>query len=118
VHRLIFVVLTIELDEEPEVRPGQVDLCNELIPPVRHDELSHWVRQLWHAARQLHHACLEQAAGCGSASRAKAEDAADAWRARRARSLELRKGALELLERDQPLAKRGFECLLPFEVTQ
>jgi hypothetical protein len=61
VDRLARVVLSVQLDEQPELGPGQIDACDEPAIGVAHDELADRIGQARHCARQLDHERLEQA---------------------------------------------------------
>src|SRR5207244_2467121 len=61
VDGLTLVMLSVELDEQPETGPGEVDTGDELAVAVMHLDLAIWHRHLGDGAGQLHHQCLEQA---------------------------------------------------------
>jgi len=108
VDRLILVVLAVELDEEPQLRPGEVDASHELAVGVRNAVLAFGRREAGDRPHQLDHQRLEKALGRWRAGGPLGEDPPDSPRP----ALALRRRR-DLRDRDHPAAEGGLQCLLP-----
>lgn len=118
VHRLLLVVLAIELDEQADLGPRQIYTSNERPVPVGHDQLPGGIAESGHVPGQLDHERLQEALGGGGARRTPGEDAPDTSCARCACAAELRHQRIDRFDRRQAHAHGGLERLLPHGVVR
>src|SRR5207253_10100379 len=83
VDGLLLVLLAVELDEQAEIGPGEVDAGDELAVVVLDAQLPHRIGQARARAGELHHQRLEQALGRGRSGRTTCHDPSDPGRPRR-----------------------------------
>jgi len=76
------VVLTVELDEESQLRPCEIDSCHESAVTILDDELSRRRRKVRDFPCELHHERLEQAFGWWRAFGSQREHSPHTTRAR------------------------------------
>src|SRR5438309_11726362 len=115
VDRLALVLLTIKLDEEAQLRPRQVDECDEGAARALNTELANGVWQPGYWSRELDHQRLKDAAGRKRAWWAQLKHPANP---RNARPCACEDGQLRLrlVDREQAHAQRRLERLFPDEV--
>jgi hypothetical protein len=118
VHRLTSVALAVELDEDPELGPGEVDERDELVVAVADLDLPLRRRHPRQLPYELHEARLEEAPGRRRARRAEGEDPADPGGPRRATPPHLLGRRLELDQAHELLAQRRLQGLLPSQVVE
>jgi hypothetical protein len=112
------MVLPIELEEQAERRPRQVDPRDERPVPVDDLELACRIGQSVDTADELDHNRLEEALGGRGTGRPSSEHTPHPSHTGCSRAPELWQRGLDVSDRRQPLAQRGLESLLPPRVVE